>query len=460
MEIDVHISEQSIVLENEMKERMKILMLCDHPLVPSGVGTQAKYLIEGLLSTNKYKFVVFGGAIKHPDYRPQKVAPDKFGDGNWIIYPVDGYGDKQRLREALVNEKPDAILLFTDPRFFTWVWEMEDEVRQQCPILYWHVWDNDPSPAFNAAYYESTDFVSTLSLKTFGLLQDLEIQKEKFNYIPHAVSPEIFKPLSEQECKQFKVDNFGPHADKSFIAFWNNRNARRKMTGDVIASFAKFAEKVGKRNVALAMHTAVNDPEGQNIIEVAKKFGIDDNLIISESRVLPEVLNGFYNATDCTINIANNEGFGLSTLESMMAGSPIIAQMTGGLQFQLGDWWQDLETFNDQDYLHEVAKRRYSNKTGTWTGIPIFPSTRSCTGSQTVPYIFDDRVSHEDVSKALLKMFEMGRKNRREIGLNASVWARTNFNLDSMIMNWDKTLEKQIEKFKTTKRSNIRSATL
>ena len=34
-----------------MTEKKKILMLCDHPLVPSGVGTQARYLIEGLLKT-------------------------------------------------------------------------------------------------------------------------------------------------------------------------------------------------------------------------------------------------------------------------------------------------------------------------------------------------------------------------------------------------------------------------
>ena len=33
---------------------------------------------------------------------------------------------------------------------------------------------------------------------------------------------------------------------------------------------------------------------------------------------------------DFTINIAHSEGFGLSTLESMMTGTPIIAPMTGG----------------------------------------------------------------------------------------------------------------------------------
>ena len=437
-----------------MSERMKILMLCDHPLVPSGVGTQARYLIEGLLNTGKYKFIVFGGALKHPDYRPQQVAPEKFGEGNWIILPVDGYGDKNKLRVILEKEKPDAILLFTDPRFFTWVWEMEDEVRQVCPIFYWHVWDNDPTPKFNDVFYKSTDFVSALSLKTFGLLQDLKYNH--FNYIPHAVSPDVFKPLTEDQCQAFKDEHMGPHAKKKFIVFWNNRNARRKMTGDVIASFAKFANKVGKSNVALAMHTMVGDPEGQNIVEVAKCFGIDGNLIISENRVSPDILNGFYNSCDCTINIANNEGFGLATLESLMAGTPIIVQMTGGLQFQIGNWWEGFEDFSNQEKMTTVAKKRYENRIGDWFGVPVFPSSRSCTGSQPIPYIYDDRVSHEDVVNALMKLYNMGRKERRDLGARANMWASKTFNLEKMINSWDNTLEENIKRIKATYRNNIR----
>ena len=443
-----------------MAERMKILVLCDHPLVPSGVGTQARYLIEGLLATEKYKFIVFGGAVKHPNYNIQMVAPEKFGEGNWIIHPVDGYGDKDKLRAILQKEKPDALLLFTDPRFFVWVWEMEDEIRALCPILYWHVWDNDPTPKYNKIFYESTDFISALSLKTYGLLRDMNYMRS--NYIPHAVSPEVFKPLSEEEAQKFKLEHLGPHGSRKFVAFWNNRNARRKMTGDVIASFAKFAEKVGKNNVALAMHTAVGDPEGQNVIEVAKCFDFEKNLIISQDRVDSSVLNNFYNACDVTINIANNEGFGLGTLESLMAGTPILVQMTGGLQYQIGDWYEGVTDFTDQDKLTELAKSKYkSGKGWKWFGVPIFPASRSCTGSQPIPYIYDDRVNHDDVVKGLVKLYEMGRTGRRALGQEASQWARKTFNLNEMISSWDLTLQEQILKFKQkTDMNNIRVANL
>lgn len=428
--------------------RKKILMLCDHPLVPSGVGTQARYLIEGLLKTSRYKFIVFGGAIKHPDYRVQQVAPEIFGEKNWIIHPVDGYGDKEKMRAVLKEEKPDAVLLFTDPRFFTWVWEMEDEIRRVCPILYWHVWDNDPTPRFNKTFYESTDFVTALSLKTYGLLQDIGYDKSRFTYIPHAVDENLFRPLSETESIAFKKANFGPHGDKKFVVFWNNRNARRKMTGDVIAAFAKFAKKVGKANVVLVMHTLVADPEGQNVIEVAKEFDIDTNLVVSEERISPEILNGFYNAADVTINIANNEGFGLSTLESLMAGTPIIAQMTGGLQFQVGGWWNGLEDFTDQDKLRKIAEKEYSKHPENFFGVPVFPSVRSCVGSQPIPFIYDDRVSHEDVVKALEKIYSMSRKERRDLGERGSAWAKKTFAMNDMISKWDSVLTDQLNSFK------------
>lgn len=428
----------------------KILMLCDHPLIPSGVGTQANYLIKGLLETGKYKFFVFGGAMKHPNYNMTVIDSDKFGNDGWIIQPVDGYGDKDKLRKALYEQRPDVLVLITDPRFFTWVWEMEDEIHSICPIIYWHVWDNDPTPKYNSIFYNSTDFISAISLKTYGILQDIGYPKERFNYIPHAVSPDIFKPLTETEQIKFKRDNFGPHANKKFLIFWNNRNARRKVTGDVIASFSMFAKKVGNENVALVMHTSVKDPEGQNIVELARQFDIENSLLISEERLSTEIINKFYNACDCTINISSNEGFGLSTLESLMAGKPIIVHMTGGLQFQIGDWWENIKDFRSQDKLNAISKKKYSFREGKWFGVPVFTSTRSCTGSQAIPYIYDDRVKLEDVSKAMLQLYNTDKNKLRYIGLEASKWAREKFNMNEMISRWDEILQKTIDNNKNT----------
>lgn len=426
-----------------MAKKKKILWLSDHPLIPSGVGIQAKYVISGLLKTGEFQFVCLGGAIKHPDYKPQMVAPDEFGEGNWIIHPVDGHGNKEQLRRFLADEKPDAIVLFTDPRFFHWVWEMEDEVRSVCPLVYWHVWDNDPIPEFNRAIYEATDFIMALSLKTYGILQGLNYPKERFSYVPHAEPDDLFFPLPPETVLEARRKNFGPFADKEFIVMWNNRNARRKMTGDVIESFGRFAKRVGRDRVALLMHTQADDQEGQDVRSVAKKFGLEDLLILSEQRVPPEQINMMYNCADCVINISNNEGFGLGTLEAMFAGTPIVVNMTGGLQFQIGDWWQDLTDFSDQDKLTKIARQRRS--THKWFGQPVFPAVRNCVGSQSVPYIYDDRINNDDVAAALEKVFRLGKTERRKLGLEAREWATKTFGMQGMIDGWRTGLNQAME---------------
>ena len=44
------------------EEKKLILVLGDHPLAPSGVGTQLKYIIEALIKTGRYRFICLGGS--------------------------------------------------------------------------------------------------------------------------------------------------------------------------------------------------------------------------------------------------------------------------------------------------------------------------------------------------------------------------------------------------------------
>ena len=108
-------------------KKKKILVIADSPLAPSGVGTQTRYMIEGMLKTGEFSFVCLAGAMKHPDYRPQKVEP--YGN-DFIIYPVDGYGDQNTVRTILNQHKPDVLWFMTDPRFYVWLWDIEDEIRK------------------------------------------------------------------------------------------------------------------------------------------------------------------------------------------------------------------------------------------------------------------------------------------------------------------------------------------
>ena len=133
-------------------EKIKILTMSDHPLSPSGVGMQTRYMIESMLKTGKYQFISLGGAIKHDNYEP--VRMEDYGE-DWTIFPVDGYGNQEMIRSIIRNEKPDIMWIMTDPRFWMFLWEIENEVRPLMPIVYYHVWDNKPYPLYNKKYYES-----------------------------------------------------------------------------------------------------------------------------------------------------------------------------------------------------------------------------------------------------------------------------------------------------------------
>ena len=261
-----------------MDKKIKVFTLSDMPLSPSGVGTQTRYICEALLKTGKFKIVSFGGAIKPPKYDPIKT--DQYGD-DWIMYPVDGYGSKEAVRSLIRQEKPDILWFMTDPRFWGWLWEMENEIRPLMPMVYYHVWDNYPYPTFNRQYYESNDLIATISKVTDDIVKTVA-PSVKSQYIPHAVNSEIFAPVeNESGIEEFKKSVFGDYYDPDkFIFFWNNRNARRKQSGSLLFWFKEFLDKVGHDKASLVMHTEVKDPNGQDLEAIINHLGLTDGQVL------------------------------------------------------------------------------------------------------------------------------------------------------------------------------------
>jgi len=387
---------------------MKILTISDSPLAPSGVGTQTNYMIQSLLKTGRYKFISLGGAIKHQNYNPIKT--EEWGD-EWLIIPVDGYGTQEQIRSLIRNERPDALWFMTDPRFFGWLWEIEDEIRPLCPMVYYHVWDNYPYPKFNEPLYSSTDVIATISKVTDNVVRNVSSEVECI-HIPHAVPDDTFKPLDQEIIDTLRQDNLGDEKDK-FICFWNNRNARRKQSGTLIHWWKTFLDKVGHDKAKLIMHTDVRDPYGQNLQSIIENLGLTNGeVVFSQKKIGLNDMAAFYNMADLTINIADAEGFGLGTLESLSCGTPIVVTMTGGLQEQVTDG-------------------------ENWFGIGLEPSSKSVIGSQEIPYIYEDRVSEDDFVNALEKMYNMTPEERKELGLKGRQHVLDNYSFKLYGERWD-----------------------
>lgn len=395
-----------------MDKKIKILTLSDHPFSPSGIGTQTKYIIEGMLATGKYQFLSLGGAIKHQDYRPSKT--EQWGD-DWVIVPVDGYGNQDMIRSILRTEKPDILWFMTDPRFWEWLWQIENEIRPNVPMVYYHVWDNYPCPTFNRKFYLSNDYIPTHSAISDDIVKTVAPEIST-RYIPLSVNTDIFHRLPEQEVLKFRRENLGITDDNKFVFFWNNRNARRKQSGSLIWWFADFLDKVGHDKATLIMHTDPKDVHGQDLHEIIKARNLlNGEVKLSQQKMPPQNLAYFYNAADATINISDAEGFGLATLESLACETPIIVNKTGGLQEQV----------RNGDKLF---------------GIEIEPASRAVIGSQQVPFIYEDRISREQFIGALEQFISMPKEHWRLIGKAGREHAMTKFNFPDFLSAWDEVL--------------------
>lgn len=393
-------------------KKIKVLVLSDHPLSPSGVGTQTKYMIESCLKTGKFSFICLGGAMKHIDYNPIKVDP--YGE-DFVIVPVDGYGNQDMIRSVMKTHKPDILWFMTDPRFFGWLWEIENEIRANIPMVYYHVWDNKPYPKFNKIWYNSNDWIFTISKVTDDIVKTVA-PDVKSTYLPHAVNSEVFKSHDPEKVDEF-VGSSLPQIKDKFMFFWNNRNARRKQSGSLIYWFNDFLQKVGKDKACLLMHTNPKDPHGQDLGAIINELGLTNGEVIFSTQAVDSfVLSMLYNRADCTINISDAEGFGLATLESLSCGTPVIVNMTGGLQEQVTDG-------------------------KNWFGIGIEPCSKAIIGSQDVPYIYEDRLNGEQVVAAMIEMFNKSKEEREALGTAGQVHVEKNYNFKTLSNKWPMLLE-------------------
>jgi glycosyltransferase involved in cell wall biosynthesis len=359
--------------------------------------------------------------------------------------------------------KIDAILHFTDPHYWQWLYDSEHEIRQQVPILYYHIWDNLPDPIYNKDYYESCDWLGCISKLTYGIVNRVgkmengfrkPLQDWQISYVPHGINPDTFKPLEDKELIDVKKGLFGDK-EYDFVLFFNSRNIRRKQPSDVIESFKLFCDKLTKEQsdkCVLVMHTTPIDNNGTDLYAVRDKICPNYDVVFSTNKIESDVLNKLYNVADCTINIANNEGFGLGTAESIMAGTPIIVSVTGGLQDQCGfnytaDDYINIKTLHNKQ-IHKDTPH------GVWAK-PIWPSAININGSPLTPYIYDDRVNDEEVADAITEMYLLGKEKRKENGQVGREWAINNLSSKVMCDAMSEGIQKTIKNFTPRERFNL-----
>jgi glycosyltransferase involved in cell wall biosynthesis len=449
-------------------QRKKVLMLSDDIRTHSGVGNMAKEII--INSAHHFNWVNLGGAVKHPEAgQGFNLSPDVnqmtgLNDADVKVIATNGYGDASILRAVINQEKPDAIVHFTDPRYWQWMYAMENEIRQHCPLIFYTIWDDLPYPMWNREFYRSDDMLLCISKQTKNLVENVLRDHPKpgrIQYVPHGIDEKKFFPIvNDFEFEAFK-ERILNEEKQDFVVLWNSRNIRRKNPSDIILAWKTFLDQLPvekAKKCTLLMKTEPVFDAGTDLPKVIESIcdpEIHKVKIVNE-RFDDKHMNYLYNCSDAHMFFTDNEGWGLGLTESLTAGRMIIAPVQGGMQDQMrfedenGDW------INFSTEHPSNADGKYK-KCGEWA-MPIFPKTRSLKGSPMTPYIFASQCSIEDAAIALMKVYKMSPEERERRGLAGREWVlsdESGFTAKKMSQGFIDNIDNLLEEWEPQPRFSI-----
>ena len=449
-------------------QRKTILMLSDDIRTTSGVGNMAKEIV--INSAHHFNWVNLGGAVKHPEKgQGFDISQDVnnitgLTDSDVKVIACEGYGDTNILRAVIRQEKPDAIVHFTDPRYWVWMYQMENEIRQKCPLIFYTIWDDLPYPMWNREFYRSDDMLLCISKQTKNLVENVLRDHPKpgrIHYVPHGIDENVFFPVvNDFEFEVFKEKILGEE-EHDFVVLWNSRNIRRKNPSDIILAWRTFLDQLPVEKAKKCMLLMKTEPvfeHGTDLPAVIESLCDPDihKVKIINDRFDQKHLNYLYNCSDAHMFMTDNEGWGLGLTESLTAGRMIIAPVQGGMQDQMrfedekGNW------INFTTEHPSNADGKYK-KCGKWA-MPIFPKTRSVKGSPQTPYIFASQCTIEDAAIALMKVYKMGPKEREERGLAGREWITSDesgFTSKRMSQAFIDNIDKLLEEWEPQPRFSI-----
>jgi len=440
-------------------KRKKILFIGDDMFLQSGVSQIVREIILG--TSHIYNWVQIAAAINHPNQGQRHDVSNEVNklseneDSSVILYPNNGYGDSRLLRQLIKVEQPDSVLLITDPRYFQWLFQIENEIRRKIPIMYLNIWDELPAPAYNLPFYDSCDALFGITKQTVNINKMVlgdKVKDKVIKFVPHGLDETKFFPIDDPELiNKTKAEYLGGNNPK-FVTLFNSRNIRRKCPSDLMAAWKIFQDTLTpeqQADTALLFHTDPIDPNGTDLFAVREAlFGKKSNVYFTNRKLETKDMNLLYNIASCTCLPSSNEGFGLSLNESLMSGTPIIANATGGMIDQMrfedenGKWIEYSEKFPSNHFgTYKIC--------GEWA-IPVFPKSMSLVGSVQTPYIWDCTLDFRDLALAISEFYNLGEKTLQELGAKGREWVvgdESMMSARNMCKNMVEGINETLEKF-------------
>ena len=250
------------------------------------------------------------------------------------------------------------------------------------------------------------------------LLQDYGAHRDRVALIPSAVDTERFRPIDR--CEARRELGIDPSAE---IIVYVGRVIPRK---DIRNAVKALAILIGRRRaegherfptlLIVGGETELPDPVATPEIGVLRSLAAELDVaqqVLFVGRRQPDDLHRWYSAADVAVTTPWYEPFGLTPLEAMACGTPVIGSSVGGITFTIADGEtgylvppHDPEALSArfEDVLADAPRRRRLGEAGrtrvlrffTWPAVARRTSQlyRSLLrGDQAVPPLAEQHVS-------------------------------------------------------------------
>jgi D-inositol-3-phosphate glycosyltransferase len=156
---------------------------------------------------------------------------------------------------------------------------------------------------------------------------------EKMVMIPCGFSAEDFYPIAKATAKTLlKI------GEEEKIVLQLGRMVKRKGIDNVIEAFAKVKTNHKLRLIIVGgeENASGSDPELERLKELTVKCGVENSVsfVGQKSR---ELLRYYYSAADIFITTPWYEPFGITPIEAMACGTPVIGSAVGGIKYTVQD---------------------------------------------------------------------------------------------------------------------------
>jgi N-acetyl-alpha-D-glucosaminyl L-malate synthase BshA len=174
-----------------------------------------------------------------------------------------------------------------------------------------------------------SSFLKVKTISQYGIDKDIEV-------IPNFIDIERYRRLSNHETDCLK-ERFSKNGEKILVHTSNFRPLKR--VDDCIRIFNEIRKKIPSKLLLIG-----DGPERSNSEYLAKDLGIhDDVTFYGNQESFVEILS----VADLFLMPSQSESFGLSALEAMACGVPVVSSNAGGLP--------ELNLHGETGYIAEIA---------------------------------------------------------------------------------------------------------